>query len=34
VLQGVFLLLAVSVILANLLVELLYPKLDPRTRVR
>lgn len=34
VLQGVFLLLAVSVVLANLLVELLYPKLDPRTRRR
>jgi peptide/nickel transport system permease protein len=32
VLQGVFLLLAVSVVLANLAVELLYPHLDPRTR--
>jgi peptide/nickel transport system permease protein len=34
VLQGVFLLLAVSVVLANLTVELLYPRLDPRTRRR
>jgi len=34
VLQGVFLLLAVSVVVANLVVELLYPKLDPRTRAR
>lgn len=34
VLQGVFLLLAVSVVLTNLAVELLYPKLDPRTRAR
>jgi peptide/nickel transport system permease protein len=34
VLQGVFLLLAVSVVLANLLVELVYPRLDPRTRGR
>ncbi len=34
VLQGVFLLLAVSVVLANLGVELLYPRLDPRTRAR
>jgi len=34
VLQGVFLLLTLSVVLANLLVELLYPKLDPRTARR
>jgi len=34
VLQGVFLLLAVSVVAANFLVELLYPRLDPRTRER
>jgi peptide/nickel transport system permease protein len=34
VLQGVFLLLSVSVVVANLLVELLYPRLDPRTRER
>lgn len=34
VLQGVFLLLAVSVVIANLGVELLYPRLDPRTRAR
>ena len=34
VLQGVFLLLAVSVVAANLAVELLYPKIDPRTRPR
>jgi len=34
VLQGVFLLLAVSVVVANLVVELLYPLLDPRTRER
>ncbi len=33
-LQGVFLLLAVSVVLANLIAELLYPKLDPRTKSR
>lgn len=33
-LQGVFLLLAVSVILANLLADLLYSYLDPRIRVR
>lgn len=33
-LQGVFLLLAVSVVLANLAVELVYPRLDPRTRGR
>lgn len=32
VLQGVFLMLTVSVVLANTLVELLYPILDPRTR--
>jgi peptide/nickel transport system permease protein len=34
VLQGVFLLLAISVVLANLAVELVYPKLDPRTRAK
>jgi peptide/nickel transport system permease protein len=34
VLQGVFLLLAVSVVAANLAVDLLYPVLDPRTRAR
>jgi peptide/nickel transport system permease protein len=34
VLQGVFLLLALSVVLANLLAELLYPRLDPRVRGR
>lgn len=34
VLQGVFLLLAVSVVLANLAVELAYPRLDPRTRAK
>jgi peptide/nickel transport system permease protein len=34
VLQGVFLLLAVSVVFANLAVELAYPRLDPRTRGR
>jgi len=34
VLQGVFLLLTVSVVLANLATELLYPRLDPRTRDR
>jgi len=34
VLQGVFLLLALSVVLANLAAELLYPRLDPRTRRR
>lgn len=32
VLQGVFLMLTVSVVLANTLVELLYPILDPRTK--
>lgn len=32
VLQGVFLMLTVSVVLANTLVELLYPVLDPRTK--
>jgi len=34
VLQGIFLLLAVSVVAANFVVELLYPRLDPRTRER
>ena len=33
VLQGAFLLLAVSVIFANLLADLLYSYLDPRVRV-
>lgn len=32
VIQGVFLMVAVSVLLANLAVDLLYPKLDPRIR--
>lgn len=32
VLQGAFFLLAVTVIVANLLADLLYPKLDPRVR--
>lgn len=32
VLQGVFLMLTISVVLANTLVELLYPVLDPRTK--
>jgi peptide/nickel transport system permease protein len=32
VLQGVFLLLSVSVVLANLLADLLYSRLDPRVR--
>ena len=32
VLQGVFLMLTVSVVLANTLVEMLYPILDPRTK--
>jgi peptide/nickel transport system permease protein len=32
VLQGIFLLLSVSVILANLLVDILYSRLDPRVR--
>jgi len=33
VLQGAFLLLAISVIFANLLADLLYSYLDPRVRV-
>ena len=32
VLQGVFLMLTVSVVLANTLVEMLYPILDARTK--
>jgi len=32
VLQGTFLLLAVSVIVANLLAEILYSALDPRVK--
>jgi len=32
VLQGVFLLLSVSVVIANLLADLLYSRLDPRVR--
>jgi len=32
VIQGIFLLVAVSVLVANLIVDLLYPKLDPRVQ--
>ena len=32
VLQGIFLLLAVSVVLANLVADLVYGRLDPRVR--
>ena len=32
VIQGIFLLVAISVLLANMAVDLIYPKLDPRVR--
>jgi peptide/nickel transport system permease protein len=32
--QGIFLVISVSVLLANLVVDLLYALIDPRTRAR
>jgi peptide/nickel transport system permease protein len=32
IIQGVFLMVAISVLVANFLVDLSYPKLDPRVR--
>jgi len=33
VMKGVFLLIAVVVILANLMVDIIYPRLDPRIKI-